>query len=105
MNFLKSINIKNGNIGYKPTIEANIVNNNPWAEDIKNELNFTNEEFDGGVADSSAAGVLPHVILTTAGSTIDLLTEPLSVLQDKSFEDTLPTAAGDDTSVADTKCG
>ena len=52
-------------------------------------------QFDGGVADSSAAGVLPHVILTTAGSTIDLLTEPLSVLQDKSFEDILPTAAGD----------
>ena len=52
-------------------------------------------QFDGGVADSSAAGVLPHVILTTAGSTIDLLTEPLSVLQDRSFEDIIPTGAPD----------
>ena len=52
-------------------------------------------QFDGGVADSSAAGVLPHVILTTAGSTINLLTEPLSVLQDRSFEDIIPTGAPD----------
>ena len=52
-------------------------------------------QFDGGVADSSAAGVLPHVILTTAGTSIDLLTEPLSVLADRSFQDILPTVAGD----------
>ena len=52
-------------------------------------------QFDGGVASSAASGFQPHTILTTTGSSIFLLTEPPSTLADRSFQDILPTAAGD----------
>ena len=52
-------------------------------------------QFDGGVASSANSGFQPHTILTTTGSSIFLLTEPPSVLADRSFQDILPTAAGD----------
>ncbi len=52
-------------------------------------------QFDAGVADSSAAGVLPHTVLDSTGDSIPTLTVPIGTLQDKKFEDILPTAAGD----------
>ena len=52
-------------------------------------------QFDGGVASSASSGFQPHTILTTTGSSIFLLTEPPSTLADRSFQDILPTAAGD----------
>ena len=52
-------------------------------------------QFDGGVASSANSGFQPHTILTTTGSSIFLLTEPPSTLADRSFQDILPTAAGD----------
>ena len=52
-------------------------------------------QFDGGVASSANSGFQPHTILTTTGSSIFLLTEPPSTLPDSSFQDILPTAAGD----------
>ncbi len=44
-------------------------------------------QFDAGVAASSAAGILPHVVVTSVGESIPLLTEPLSTLTDRDFED------------------
>lgn len=44
-------------------------------------------QFDAGVADSSPLGILPHTVLTEVGSSITLLTSPISVLVDKKFED------------------
>ena len=44
-------------------------------------------QFDAGVAASSGAGVLPHVVVTSVGESIPLLTEPLSTLTDRDFED------------------
>ena len=44
-------------------------------------------QFDAGVASSSGTGILPHTILNEVGSTISLLTVPLSTLQDRAFED------------------
>jgi hypothetical protein len=43
--------------------------------------------FDGGIADSSDAFELPHVVIDSEGSVIYRLTEPPSVLIDKAFED------------------
>lgn len=44
-------------------------------------------QFDAGVADSSPLAVLPHTVITEVGSSITLLTSPISVLVDKKFED------------------
>lgn len=44
-------------------------------------------QFDAGVASSSGTGVLPHTVIDEDGSTIALLTEPLSSLVDRAFED------------------
>ena len=44
-------------------------------------------QFDAGVAGSSGAGVLPHVVIDSVGSTITALTDPITTLQDKDFED------------------
>tara|TARA_R100000030_G_scaffold54697_1_gene41189 strand:- start:437 stop:4654 length:4218 start_codon:yes stop_codon:yes gene_type:complete len=44
-------------------------------------------QFDAGVAASSGAGILPHVVVTSVGESIPLLTEPLSTLTDRDFED------------------
>ncbi|BCU99469.1 MAG: hypothetical protein CM15mV28_0370 [Thaumasvirus sp.] len=52
-------------------------------------------QFDAGVASSAPAGFQPHTVLTTTGSNIFLLTEPPSLLADSSFQDILPTSAGD----------
>ena len=52
-------------------------------------------QFDAGVAAASGSGVLPHTVLTTTGSTITALTEPITTIADRSFQDILPTSAGD----------
>ena len=44
-------------------------------------------QFDAGVAASSGPGVLPHVVIDSVGSTITALTDPITTLQDKDFED------------------
>ena len=44
-------------------------------------------QFDAGVAASSGAGVLPHTVIDSVGSTITALTDPITTLQDKDFED------------------
>lgn len=44
-------------------------------------------QFDAGVADSSGSGVLPHTVFTLEGATIVRLTNPISVLNNASFED------------------
>ena len=52
-------------------------------------------QFDAGVASSAPSGFQPHTVLSTTGSSIFLLTDPPSTLADSSFQDILPTAAGD----------
>ena len=44
-------------------------------------------QFDAGVAASSGPGVLPHTVIDSVGSTITALTDPITTLQDKDFED------------------
>ena len=44
-------------------------------------------QFDAGVASSSGPGILPHTVINEVGSTISLLTVPLSTLQNRAFED------------------
>ena len=44
-------------------------------------------QFDAGVAASSGAGILPHTVIDSVGSTITALTDPITTLQDKDFED------------------
>jgi hypothetical protein len=44
-------------------------------------------QFDAGVAGSAGANDSPHVVLTVSGSTIITLTNPISSLQDKEFQD------------------
>lgn len=43
--------------------------------------------FDGGVVDSSDSFELPHIIIDSEGDILYQLTDPLSVLQNKKFED------------------
>ena len=53
-------------------------------------------QFDAGVAGASGALDSPHVVLTVLGSTIITLTNPISTLQDKEFQDILENeGAGD----------
>ena len=53
-------------------------------------------QFDAGVAGSAGALDSPHVVLTVLGSTIITLTNPISTLQDKEFQDILENeGAGD----------
>ena len=53
-------------------------------------------QFDAGVAGASGALDSPHVVLTVSGSTIITLTNPISSLQDKEFQDILENeGAGD----------
>ena len=53
-------------------------------------------QFDAGVAGASGALDSPHVVLTVLGSTIITLTNPISTLQDKTFQDILENeGAGD----------
>ena len=53
-------------------------------------------QFDAGVAGASGALDSPHVVLTVSGSTIITLTNPISTLQDKEFQDILENeGAGD----------
>ncbi len=53
-------------------------------------------QFDAGVAGSAGALDSPHVVLTVSGSTIITLTNPISTLQDKEFQDILENdGAGD----------
>ena len=44
-------------------------------------------QFDAGVYDSAGQGSDPHVIVTEVGSNITTLTVPISVLNDRAFED------------------
>jgi len=44
-------------------------------------------QFDAGVAASSGAGILPHVIIDSVGNSITTLTDPIGTLTDKDFED------------------
>ena len=44
-------------------------------------------QFDGGVYSSSASSQLPHVVLTSQGNSITLLTEPITTLANSAFED------------------
>ena len=44
-------------------------------------------QFDAGVAASANSSYQPHVVVEETGSTISLLTVPLSTLQDRAFED------------------
>ena len=44
-------------------------------------------QFDAGVASSTGTGVLPHTVITEEGSSIPLLTNPVSTLVDRAFED------------------
>jgi hypothetical protein len=44
-------------------------------------------QFDAGVSNSTAFGQEPHVLLVELGSTITLLTTPITTLTDKIFED------------------
>ena len=44
-------------------------------------------QFDAGVASSAPSGFQPHVVLQSVGDSIALLTEPVSTLQDRKFED------------------
>ncbi|WLW37032.1 baseplate wedge subunit [Synechococcus phage S-MS29] len=44
-------------------------------------------QFDAGVADSANSNFQPHVLVTTVGSNIITLTDPIATLQDRSFED------------------
>ena len=52
-------------------------------------------QFDAGIYESTNSNQLPHIILTSAGDSIPLLTDPLSTLANSKFQDILPTAAGD----------
>ena len=53
-------------------------------------------QFDAGVAGSAGALDSPHVVLTVSGSSIITLTNPISTLQDKEFQDILENdGAGD----------
>tara|TARA_R100000008_G_scaffold48129_1_gene28557 strand:+ start:1 stop:2622 length:2622 start_codon:yes stop_codon:yes gene_type:complete len=52
-------------------------------------------QFDAGIYESTNSSQLPHVILTSAGDSIALLTDPLSTLANSKFQDILPTTAGD----------
>ena len=53
-------------------------------------------QFDAGVAGASGALDSPHVVLTVSGSSIITLTNPISSLQDKEFQDILENeGAGD----------
>ena len=53
-------------------------------------------QFDAGVAGASGALDSPHVVLTVSGSSIITLTNPISTLQDKEFQDILENdGAGD----------
>lgn len=56
LNFLDSINKVGGNIGHKPTKVSNTIIKNPWANDIKNTFNFTEDEFNGGTAEGRPGG-------------------------------------------------
>ena len=47
-------------------------------------------QFDAGVAASAPSGFDPHVVLNTVGSNITTLTDPITTLQDKSFQDIIP---------------
>ena len=44
-------------------------------------------QFDAGVYDSAGQGFDPHVVITEVGSNITTLTVPISVLNDRAFED------------------
>ena len=44
-------------------------------------------QFDAGVAASSGAGILPHVVIDSVGNSITTLTDPIGTLTDKDFED------------------
>jgi len=44
-------------------------------------------QFDAGVASSSGSNVTPHVVIVEEGSSITTLTVPISVLENKNFED------------------
>ena len=53
-------------------------------------------QFDAGIYESTNSNQLPHIILTSAGDSIALLTAPaLGSLPNSKFQDILPTAAGD----------
>tara|TARA_B100000519_G_scaffold173989_1_gene161628 strand:- start:2288 stop:6502 length:4215 start_codon:yes stop_codon:yes gene_type:complete len=44
-------------------------------------------QFDGGTAASAPSGFDPHVVLNTVGSNITLLTVPIQIFSDRSFQD------------------
>ena len=44
-------------------------------------------QFDAGVAASSGAGILPHVVIDSVGNSIPTFTVPLGTLTDKDFQD------------------
>ena len=44
-------------------------------------------QFDAGVANSSASGVLPHTVISSVGDSIATLTVPIGSLVDQTFED------------------
>ena len=53
-------------------------------------------QFDAGVAGASGALDSPHVVLTVSGSTIITLTDPISTLQDKEFQDIVENSGAGD---------
>ena len=53
-------------------------------------------QFDAGVAGASGALDSPHVVLTVLGSTIITLTNPISTLQDKEFQDIVENSGAGD---------
>ncbi|WLW36919.1 neck protein [Synechococcus phage S-8S29] len=58
-------------------------------------------QFDAGVASSSGTGVLPHTVITEVGSTITLRTNPITVLQDRAFQDLLGEVDSDGNVIGD----
>ena len=52
-------------------------------------------QFDAGVADSATSAYQPHTIIDAQNEVITTLTVPISTLQDKAFQDILPTSIGD----------
>jgi len=58
-------------------------------------------QFDAGVANSTGAGILPHTVESETGSTITLLTVPISTLQDSAFLDDVGEVDSDGNPIGD----
>lgn len=58
-------------------------------------------QFDAGVANSTGSSALPHVIEVAVGETIVTLTDPISTLQDRKFQDNIGDVDSDGNPIGD----